>query len=144
MTVKKITIGAAKILLLSIIMFVLWAAFAGLFTNLLVEGGTSSGSSGQNIGLILLMMLVVSIVHTSILSFVISRAAWRGIKLASTVALQIFGIQFLLTLSEAVYFDQPLGLPDKFALANLIGGACMAVVFSLAAVAVYGAPEGAG
>jgi hypothetical protein len=142
MKTKRISVVIAKVLSLSVIMLVLWAAFVGLFTSLTAGEEASADSSAQDTAQILSMMLIVSIVHTSVLSLIISQAAWRGMKLASTIALQIFGIQFVLTLSEAAYFDSSLGLPDNFTRANLMGGACMAAVFSIAAVAIFGRMKG--
>jgi hypothetical protein len=135
---KPIPASILKIILLTVIMFILWAGFVGLFMNLFGGADTPSPPSTNNTGTILVAMLIVSLVNTSIVSYAISRAAWRGLRLASAVTLQIFGIQFVLSFSEALYFDSRLDLPGNFAIANLLGGACMAAGFALAAIAVFG------
>ncbi len=136
---RAIAVTAGKTALLAVVMFVLWAAFSGLFMSIMgPPGEVTAPAEPQNMIRMLSLMLLVSLINTSVLIMAASRSAWSGVRLVMAIALQIFGIQYLLTFSEAFLFNRSLGMPEPLMLAHLLAGLCMSLSFSIIAVAVLG------
>jgi hypothetical protein len=141
---RPIAITIGKTVVLAAVMFILWAAFSGLFMSLIGSSGEGTApGEPQGMGRMLSMMLLVSLINTFILVIMLSRSTWNGMRLVLTIALQIFGIQYVLTFSEAFLFNRSLGMPEPFMLAHLLAGLCMALSFSFIAAAIMGRVRGA-
>lgn len=82
------------------------------------------------------MLLLMALLDTAVLAIPILRARWARWKLVGTIALLFFGVKTFVVALEAVYLTDVL--PPDVVQTLLVNGAITAVLFSLAAVGVYG------
>lgn len=136
MRTKEIIKRFSQGLLLSLIMFTLWFIFLAIFSG--IFGLTSESSDQENMLQFMAILLLICLINTSVIYYTILRSRWKGIKLISTITLQIFGIQFFLPLSEVLIFNNALNMPLNAVMSTLLSGLSMAIAFSFASAAILG------
>jgi hypothetical protein len=88
------------------------------------------------------IVLLVSFLHASVLSYPIVRSRWNGWRLIGAMFLLFYGVMYLMTAIEAVYL--PEILPPHLVLSLLVNGAITAAAFSIFAVWIHGRMRGDG
>ncbi|GET22445.1 hypothetical protein [Prolixibacter denitrificans] len=132
---KTIFVTIGKLLLLTILMQIIWSVGLGIGSQLFpFELSTSGVDAGQ----LFLRMTVVCLIHTSLLYTLIHFAVWKGWKLASLLALEIFVIQFALSAVEALFFGGYLKMPANLAWSMIFTGIILSLVWSPLAVLISG------
>jgi hypothetical protein len=113
-----------KVVVLTLLLFILYSFdFLGL-------------SLGKGVQAAPLLVLLVSFLHASVLSYPIIRSRWNGWRLIGAIFLLLYGVMYLMTAIEAVYL--PEILTQQIVLGLLVNGAITAAVFSFVAVWLYG------
>jgi hypothetical protein len=118
--VRSLRLLWVRIVLLALILFALYS-FDFLGLSLTEEARTSPAT-----------LLLVSALHTAVLSYPIVRSRWRGWRLAAAVFLAFYGVATLIVAVEAVYL--PEALPSQVVLRLVVNGAIVALIFSPVAV----------
>lgn len=97
---------------------------------------TPQESAPAEANTVLLALLVVSLIHGAVWTFVILRSRWTGWKLILSVFLVFYGVNTLMPQIETAYFITrlPPGMLSRLFLAGLI----MAAVFAPLAVLILG------
>lgn len=126
---KKFTITALKVILLTVIMFISMAV-----SSLLVGVQNDSRTSGSSIALV----LIYCILNTLILTLFIVKSRLRGLKLAAVCSIVFWGIQYFMTQIETLYFNSAVKMPIIEIVKVVASGAIYAVIFSLLAVLILG------
>jgi hypothetical protein len=81
------------------------------------------------------MLLLVSFLHTLVLSYPILRSRWTGWRLVGAIFLAFYGVTTLMVAIEAVYL--PETLPPDLVVRLIVNGAITTIVFSVLAVLVH-------
>ncbi len=124
MKAKAMVLFALRILVLALILFGLYSVDV---LGLSLSEGVRTGPA---------MLLLVSLLQASVLSYVVVRARWSGWRLAGAIFLVFYGVTTLMVAIEAVYL--PAALPVDLVLHLLVNGAITAAVFSPMAVLIHG------
>ncbi len=123
-------------IVLSALMLVFWIGgiMIGniIFPSDLMDATEGSESSG------LLIMLFISAVNTASLLLFLYNTERTGWKLLVTVFGILFGIQYFMSQIETVWFNDSLQISRNGIWAIVSGGAIMAILFALSAVALTG------
>ena len=85
-------------------------------------------------------LLLVSLLHTAVLSYPILRSRWTGWRLVAAIFLVFYGVATLMVTIEAVYL--PEALPLDLVIRLVVNGAVTAAVYSVLAVLIHGRMEG--
>ena len=122
---------AIRLLALALVYFVCFVVVSGaLLATTMDQPAPADG------GAALLALLVVSLVHAAVLTYVIRRSRWSGWKLIVSVFFVLYGVTTLMPQIETAYFVTrlPPGMLPRLFLAGLI----IAAVFSPLAVLILG------
>jgi len=122
---------AIRLLAVTLAYFVCFVAVSGALLSTTVEQPTPPDA-----GTTLLALLLVSLVHAIVLTYVIRRSRWSGWKLIVSVFFVLYGVSTLMPQIETAYFVTrlPPGMLPRLFLAGLI----IAAVFSPLAVLILG------
>ena len=132
MKIKSTLILALKIIVLTIVMFILFSVGAAVFATdpaAAQQGPEEAAASG-------LALLLVSFIDTLILTYFILRSRLRGLRLMVVVALVFYGVKTFTSIIEAWWFMTNVK-PDEITGLFLMT-VPMAVLFPPAAVLILG------
>jgi hypothetical protein len=93
-----------------------------------------SGSPGGLLGL----MLLAAALNTAVLMIFVHYAEWTGLRLAATVAMVLYFVQFFLSQIETLWFNDALGLPMNLIHAIFAGGLFTALLYAPVLVGIMG------
>jgi len=128
---KAAVIIGIRLLALTVIYFICFAAVAAALLPALPDQAAPSQAGGT-----LAALLAVSLLNTLVLSYVIIRSRWAGWKLIVTVFFVLYGVTTVMPQIETAFFVTRLPpgmLPRLF-----LSGAIIAALFSLLAVLILG------
>ena len=128
----KLAISTAiRLLALALVYFVCFVVVSGALLSTTVDQPAPADA-----GATLLALLVVSLVHAAVLTYVIRRSRWSGWKLTLSLFFVLYGVSTLMPQIETAYFVTrlPPGMLPRLFLAGLI----IAAVFSPLAVLILG------
>jgi hypothetical protein len=133
MNIKSALVLVLKIIVLTIVMFVLFSVGAGIFTadSAMAQQMSPEEAAASGFGL-----LVVSFIDTLILTYFILRSRLRGLRLMVVVALVFYGVKTFISVIEAWWFMTnltPEEIPGLFLMT-----VPMAVLFPVVAVLILG------
>ena len=122
---------AIRLLALALVYFVCFVVVSGALL-----ATTMDQPAPADAAVALLALLVVSLVHAAVLTYVIRRSRWSGWKLIVSVFFVLYGVSTLMPQIETAYFVTrlPPGMLPRLFLAGLI----IAAVFSPLAVLILG------
>lgn len=116
---------------LSVLMMIFWITGLmignAIFPSSIMEMSADSGSNAE------LMLFIICGLNTWIILYLIYNAQYSGWKLAGTVFLVTFGIQYFMSQIETLWFNDSLNFPINGIWAIVSGGAIMTLLFSVAA-----------
>jgi hypothetical protein len=101
MKIKSTLVLSLKIIVLTIVMFILWTVGAGIFT---ADSALAQQMSPEDAAASGLMLIIVSFIDTLILTYFILRSRMRGPRLMITVSLVFYGVTTFLSIIEAWWF----------------------------------------
>jgi hypothetical protein len=127
---KRMALIVLKVVVLTLLLFALYSLD---FLKLSLAKGLQTAPA---------IVLLVSFLHTSVLSYPIIRSRWNGWRLIGVMFLLFYGVMYLMTAIEAVYL--PEILPPHLVLSLIVNGAITAAAFSIFAVWIYGRMRGDG
>ena len=133
MKIKSALVLALKIIVLTIVMFILWTVGASIFT---ADSALAQQMSPEDAAASGLMLIVVSFIDTLILTYFILRSRLRGLRLMVTVSLVFYGVKTFLSIIEAWWFMTDVTaqeIPGLFLMT-----VPMAVLFPVVAVWILG------
>lgn len=133
MNIKSVLVLALKIIVLTIVMFVLWMVGASVFTT---NSSLAQQMSPEDAAASGLMLIVVSFIDTPILTYFILRSRLRGLRLMVTVSLVFYGVKTFLSVIEAWWFMTDVTADEIPGL--LLMTVPMAVLFPMVAVWILG------
>jgi len=123
----KIVLLVLKLVALTVILFVCYAVAGGVVR---LPANTQDPAAGT------LALVVVCVLQTLVLSYLILRSRWSGMRLAATIAFVFYGVAtFMPQIESAVFITSlPAGtLPRLFVM-----GALVAIPFAALAVLILG------
>lgn len=83
-------------------------------------------------------MLVVAGVSALLLSFLIVRSPWRGLKLVGAIFTVQFGIETFMTQVETLYFNDAVQMETAMLTSIVTAGALRAAIFAPLATSIFG------
>ena len=101
MKIKSALVLSLKVIVLTIVMFILWMVGSGIFT---ADSALAQQMSPEDAAASGLMLIVVSFIDTLILTYFILRSRMRGLRLMVTVSLVFYGVKTFLSVIEAWWF----------------------------------------
>lgn len=101
MKTKSALILFLKIIVLTIVMFVLWTVGSSIFAT---DSALAQQMSPEDAAVAGMMLIVVSLIDTLILTYFILRSRLRGLRLMVTVSLVLYGVKTFLSIIEAWWF----------------------------------------
>lgn len=121
---------------LSILMMIFWiiGLFIGnaIFPSSLMDASSETNSGGEY------MLLIISLLNTLVILIFIYNSHLKKWKLAGTVFLIAFGIQYFMSQIETFWFNDSLKMPVNLIWAVVFGGAFMLFIFSMIATWLTG------
>ncbi len=122
---------------LTILLVIFWITGlmtgAAIFPNdLMSEAADSSGGNSM------LLMFVIAALNAAVTLYFIHSARIRGLKLAATIFLFTFGIQWFMSQIETLWFNDSVRLPICGIYAIVTGGAITSLFFAFAATWITG------
>lgn len=133
MNSKNVLFNGLKIVALAIIMFICFAIAAGV-VGVGGEAAQTQTQAEQANGA--LALLFVCLVNTLVLSYLILRSRWHGLKLMATIFFVFYGVMTVMSQIETAFFltRLPSGMLPKL----FIMGILIAAPFSVLAVLTLG------
>jgi len=133
MNIKSVIVLTLKIIILTIVMFILFSVGGSVF---MADSAMAQHMSPEEAAASSVMLLVVSFIDTLILTYFILRSRLRGLRLMVIVALVFYGVKTFTSSIEAWWFMDNLTPEDISGLFLLT--VPMAVLFPLVAVLLLG------
>ncbi|MFN2112632.1 MAG: hypothetical protein ACK2TT_05910 [Anaerolineales bacterium] len=133
MKIKSVLVLSLKVIVLTMVMFVLWTIGTSIFS---ADSALAQQMSPEEAAAAGMMLIVVSFIDTLILTYFILRSRLRGLRLMVTVSLVLYGVKTFLSIIEAWWFmtDVNAGeMPGLFLMT-----VPMAVLFPVIAVWMLG------
>jgi len=133
MKIKSVLVLSLKVIVLTMVMFVLWTIGTSIFS---ADSALAQQMSPEDAAAAGMMLIVVSLIDTLILTYFILRSRLRGLRLMVTVSLVLYGVKTFLSIIEAWWFmtDVNAGeMPGLFLMT-----VPMAVLFPVIAVWMLG------
>lgn len=121
---------------LSILMTVFWVI--GLMLGNMVFPSELMDMPQESSGANELMLVLTCALNTAVLLIYLYRSTLKGMKLAITIAIITFGIQFFMSQIETLWFNDSLQFPIRGVWAIMSGGALMACLFGITATWITG------
>jgi len=82
--------------------------------------------------------IFVSLINALVLSFLIIRSPWRGLKLIGAVILVHFGVETFMAQIETLYFNRAVQMEAAEFIGIVAAGALRALIFAPIAVPIFG------
>jgi len=101
MKIKSALVLSLKVIVLTIVMFILWMVGSGIFT---ADSALAQQMSPEDAAASGLMLIIISFIDTLILTYFILRSRLRGLRLMVTVSLVFYGVKTFLSIVEAWWF----------------------------------------
>lgn len=121
---------------LSILMMIFWIGGLALGNVIFPNSLTGQASdSGNNSGLILFLTCLL---NSGVVLYFIYHARCAGIRLAGIVFLVTFGVQYFLSQTETLWFNDALKIPVNGIWAIVSAGAIQTLLFSVTATWITG------
>lgn len=83
-------------------------------------------------------LLIVSAISALILSFLVIRSPWRGLKLIGSLFVVQFGIETFMTQIETLYFNSAVQMENAMLISIVAAGALRTLIFAPLAVIIFG------
>jgi hypothetical protein len=83
-------------------------------------------------------LIFVSLLYSLILSFIILRSPWYGLKLIGAVFLVQFGVETFMAQIETLYFNRAVQMSTAVFISIVAAGALRALIFAPLAVLIFG------
>ncbi len=83
-------------------------------------------------------LIFVSLIDALVLSFLIVRSSWHGLKLVGAVIIVHFGVETFMTQIETVYFNSAVQMETAVLVGVVAAGALRALIFAPLAVSIFG------
>lgn len=83
-------------------------------------------------------LLIVTTASALLLSFLIVRSPWRGLKLIGAVFVVQFGVESFMMQIETIYFNQAVQMEIAMMVSIVAAGALRALIFAPLAVPIFG------
>ena len=83
-------------------------------------------------------LIFVSLINALVLSFLILRSPWHGLKLVGAVILVHFGVETFMAQIETLYFNSAVQMEISMLVAIIAAGALRALIFAPLAVFIFG------
>jgi hypothetical protein len=116
-----------RILLSSIVMFVLWIICLSIGSRIFPAEVKQSSSSPE---FSMLMLFAVSVINTAVIYLWVQKAKGGFMKIALIVFTVMYGVQFFLSMIEAYYFNNALGMPENLMFSLSTGGLILSVLYA--------------
>jgi len=133
MKIKSSLVLSLKVIVLTIVMFILWMVGSDIFT---ADSALAQQMSPEDAAASGLMLIVVSFIDTLILTYFILRSRLRGLRLMVTVSLVFYGVKTFLSIIEAWWFMTDVNAAEIPGL--LLQTVPLAVLFPVVAVWMLG------
>jgi hypothetical protein len=104
----------------------------------MLMGGTGVSLSPDEARRAGFALIVVAVIDALVLSFLILRSPWRGLRLIGAVFLIHLGVETIMTQIETFYFNSALQLSTGELLGLVAGGGVRALIFAPLAVVILG------
>jgi hypothetical protein len=121
---------------LSILMMIFWiiGLFIGnaIFPSSLMDASSETNSSGEY------LLLIICLLNTLVILIFIYNSQLKKWKLAGTIFLIAFGIQYFMSQIETFWFNDSLKMPVNLIWAVVFGGAFVLFIFSIVATWLTG------
>jgi hypothetical protein len=118
---------AGRILLSSIVMFVLWIVCLSI-GNMIFPAEVKPSTSSPEFSL--LMILAVSFINTAVLYLWVQKTNGGFMKIALMVFTVMFGVQYFLSMIEAYYFNNALKMPENLMFGLSTGGLILSILYA--------------
>jgi hypothetical protein len=135
MSFKQILLTTAKVVALSLYLFVIWSALSGLIS---AQMGIVPHDMTENAGSVMAALFTVALCNTLVLSYTIMRSAWSGWALSLAILWIFFGISTFNSQIETLYFNAGLSIPLIEVLSFIVIGFAVAALYSPVAVWLLG------
>jgi hypothetical protein len=114
------------------------AMFAAYILSLQVVGQTDMTLTPEEARQAGLALIFVSLIFSLVLSFIILRSPWYGLKLMGAVFLVQFGVETFMTQIETLYFNSAVQMGTAEFVGIVAAGALRALIFAPLAVLIFG------
>ena len=104
----------------------------------LVMGNTSVPMTQEETGQAAMALLIVAAASALVLSVLVLRSRWNGLRLIGAVMVVHFGVETFMAQLETLYFNRAVQMESDMLLGIVAGGAVRAVVFAPLAVLILG------
>jgi hypothetical protein len=108
------------------------------FLGTMVFGDTSVAMTPEEASRAGLGVILVSLIDAMVLSFLILRSRWHGLRLIGAVMLVHFGVETFMAQIETLYFNSALQMGTDMFVGIVAAGAVRALVFAPLAVIIHG------
>jgi hypothetical protein len=114
------------------------AMFVAYFLGTMAFGDTSVTMTPEEASQAGLGVILVSVIDALVLSFLILRSRWHGLRLIGAVMLVHFGVETFMAQIETLYFNSALQMGTDMFVGIVAAGAVRALVFAPLAVLILG------
>jgi hypothetical protein len=114
------------------------AMLAAYILSLQVFGETNITMTPEEASQAGLALIFVSLINTLVLSFIILRSPWYGLKLIDAVFLVQFGVETFMAQIETLYFNSAVQMGTAEFVGIVAAGALRALIFAPLAVIIFG------
>ncbi len=131
-TVKQIILLIARLILASIAMAIAYTVGSMVIGDTgVVMTPEETAQAGRG-------LLIVSAISALVLSFLVIRSPWRGLKLIGALFVVQFGIETFMTQIETLYFNAAVQMENAMLIGIVAAGALRALIFAPLAVIIFG------
>ncbi len=123
----KFLLHIGRILLFTIFLAILWIISLQIAEIIIPSQLDTAEVQEVNF---FIKFLIVCFIHVLILYLTIQKSSWSGLRLSVTIFILIFGIQYFLSMIEAVWFNESLNMPISGIQSILISGFILSFIFS--------------
>jgi len=114
------------------------AMFAAYILSLQVVGQTDMTLTPEETRQAGMALIFVSLIFSLVLSFIILRSSWYGLKLIGAVFLVQFGVETFMAQIETLYFNSAVQMGTAEFVGIVAAGALRALIFAPLAVLIFG------
>jgi len=83
-------------------------------------------------------LIIISLIYSLVLSFLILRSPWHGLKLIGAVIVVQFGVETFMAQIETLYFNSAIHMETTMLVSIVAAGALRALIFAPLAVFIFG------
>jgi len=112
--------------------------FVAYILSTMVIGGTNVVLTPEEASQASTALIFVSLINALVLSFLILRSRWYGLKLIGAVILVLFGVETFMAQIETLYFNSAVQMGTAEYVGIVAAGALRALIFAPLAVFIFG------